>query len=783
MKEILLFVLGAALVQGLPELPGLPIAAVLAAGLAACLWFRCTLGAAFLCGLLWALGYAAVRLEERLPGDGRMPEVVAEGEILDIPRTMERGLRFDFAVERWLQPDGLALPRHLRLTWYDPPIAPKAGERWRFHLRLRSPHGMLNPGGMDYEQWLFTQGIRAVGYVRTAPGNDRIGLAANGWSPRVWRQSLHDRLADLLAGSPVAGLVQALVMGVDDGITPAQWEVLRRTGTTHLIAISGSHIGLIAALVFFLVRWLCAWLGLLFWPPPRIAAVCGFSVAWLYSALAGFSIPTQRAMIMVGITMGAVAWQRNPNPSHILATALLAVVLYDPLALLAPGFWLSFGAVALIGYGLAGRIGSRRAWQVLAQTNWVTAVGLAPMLLWSFRQVSLISPFANLVAVPVLGTLLIPVCLGGALLLPVFPEAGKPLLLLAEWLLRTFWPLLEWLSAVSWAQWLHAEVPLWTIPPACLGTLLLLAPRGIPARWLGLVLLLPAAAHQPERPSPGGFRLALLDVGQGLATVLETRRHVMVFDTGARFSSQFDMGSAVIGPYLQSRGIRRIDTLVISHGDNDHIGGAGSLLQNFPVGRILASVPDELRNFPVGGNHASVPDELQNFPVGGSHAGTPTLPCRAGEGWVWDGVVFRMLGPLRDMERENDDSCVLQVRGRTASILMTGDIERAGEGALVERYGTGLASDVLIVPHHGSKTSSTARFLDSVRPRLALIPAGRLNRFGFPHGEVLRRYAERKVEVLVTADSGAIGLLAGSGTEGMRRERYRLEHRRYWNER
>ena len=790
------FTSGVALVQQLPALPGAWIFAVLALLLAVFVRFRLLAGAALALGLIWALGFGCLRSLERLPSATERQQARVEGVVLDIPHSMGRGVRFDFEVERVLEPAAAHLPQRLRLSWYDPPVPPpRAGETWRFLASLRPPRGLANPGGFDYEQWLFEQGIRAVGYVRESSGNR---LLADGgerwWFPRIWRRKLHERLAEVLADSPVAGLLEALTLGIDDGIEPRQWNTLRRTGTLHLIAVSGSHIGLIAGLAFFATRWVCTGLGVARWPPPSIAALGGFTAALLYSALADFSIPTQRALIMVGIAMGAVIARRNLGPSHVLATAMLAVVLYDPMAVLAPGFWLSFGAVALIAYGVSARIGSpagmpqakpisgvatvsprskrptaalgrldtsrwipnlRRMASTLLKINWFTAFGLAPLLLLFFRQVSLVSPLANFLAVPVLGILLIPVCLSGALLLLVAPAAGAWLLGLAEQTLLRFWPILEWLSDWPHAQWTRAEPPPWTFPPAILGVLLLLAPRGIPARWLGLVLLLPALAARVERPEPGAFRLSLLDVGQGLAAVVETRHRVLVFDTGAKLGPDFDMGRAVIEPFLRQRGIQAIDLLAVSHGDNDHIGGARSLNELFPIAAAYSSVPERLAGFPVA-------------------------ECHAGQHWNWDGVDFQMLGPIGHGARENDNSCVLWVGGPRGSALLTGDIERAAEELLVENYGGSLKSDILVVPHHGSNTSSTPGFLAAVSPRYALIPAGYLNRFRFPHPAVLERYAAIRATVLNTAEAGEIEILVGNE---LHPKSYRSEHRHYWRER
>lgn len=750
------FVAGVSAVQRFSSLPGAwaVLLSILAFGLLA--YFKRRFSAAFAFGIFWALAFAGIRLDQSLPMATERLAAVVEGVVQTIPQPGDHGFRFDFDIQKTIEPANLVLPSHVRLSWYNRKISLKAGERWRLRVKLKPPRGMLNPGSFDYEQWLFAQGIRAVGYVAESPDNRRLDATDALYSFKAWRQALYDRLSATLNDSPLAGIIKALIMGTDDEIAPDQWDVLRRTGTAHLIAISGSHISLVSGCVFFLVRGISAGLGVMRWSPASLAAAAAFAAALFYSALADFAIPTQRAVIMIGIVMGAVVRQRHLGSFRVLVAAMLAVVLYDPLAVLSAGFWLSFIAVALILFAVSYRRGEIGGWRALVRVNWVTSLGLSPLLLLFFQQVSLISPIANLFAVPTIGFLLTPVCLTGALLLPILPVAGEGLLTLASRLLEWIWPLLRWLSELPMAQWTHAEPPFWTVPLALGGFVLLLSPKGIPARWLGLILAVPALAAQPERPPRAGFRLALLDVGQGLAAVVETRRHSLVFDTGARFGSRFDIGSAVIEPYLRHRTTDSIDALIVSHGDNDHIGGAHSLLKRFPVRRVYTSVPEKLPEFPA-----------EN--------------CEAGQFWEWDGVKFEMLAPIEKSEHENDNSCVLKVVAPGGSALLTGDIEKTGERLLVDRYGRYLASDILVVPHHGSNTSSSRDFIAAVNPRYALIPAGYLNRYRFPHRAVLQRYGNMNIPVLNTAETGALTVSVGDRQGNLKPESYRMENGRYWN--
>ncbi len=622
-------------------------------------------------------------------------------------------------------------------------------------VRLKRPHGRLNPGGFDYEAWLFANDIGASGYVRDkiTPQPIDPGFCLQR-SLVLWRQAIADRLDALLPGSEQAGVIKALTIGEQGGISQQQWAVFRATGIVHLVVISGSHISLIAGLAFLLSRKAWARFGNLRFSPQNVAALAAWLSALLYAGLAGFSIPTQRAVIMLTVALAAIAAQRNVTTFHILLLALVAVVGFDPLAVLSVGFWLSFAAVALLLYVSCGRLGQIGFWKEALQAQWVTALGLSPLLIVFFQQVSLISPLVNWLAVPLIGLLIVPLCLTGLLLSWLIWPLARRIFGLMDQLLQWLYGLLERLSDWPLATLSLPEPAWYALVLAVIGSMVLLAPKGLPARYLGILLWLPLLFPILDKPLPGEVRFSLLDVGQGLSAVVQTSEHVLIFDTGARFSEQSDMGESVLLPFLHYRGISSIDTLFVSHGDIDHSGGAEALLAQMPATAIYSSVAEyaERRS--------------------GSY-------CRAGQSWQWDCVVFEVLSPFDEpFAGENDNSCVLKVTTAKRSILLTGDIEQAAENRLVEKYGETLASSILIAPHHGSKTSSSRPFLQQVAPKWVLIPAGHLNRFGFPHRQVLQRYRELNIESLITGEQGAITVTASG--ESLQIERERQNRKRYW---
>lgn len=716
------------------------------------------LPAIVLLGFFWAAFHAQLQLDS-LPGsdlEGRT--LLIEGRVSDIPvRSADTDWRFAFQTERIDSGSGWqSFNRRLRLGWYRTQVQLQAGERWQLAVRLRRPHGYANPGGFDYERWLFQQRIAATGYVRQDSRNHRLG-DHDPYFFRRMRNALAVRLDDATVAAPA--LVRALTIGDRSRVSTGQWDVLRKTGTSHLMAISGLHISLVAGLVFWLSQFCWSRLGGLpeIIPAPRAAALLALLAALLYAALAGFSLPTQRAVIMVGVVMTALVSGWQTRPAQVLCLAMLLVLVVDPLAVLSAGWWLSFWAVTLILYVGSGRIGRQPVWRRWGHVHLVLAVSLLPVLLVSFQQASLVAPLANLIAVPWVSLLVIPAALLGALLLPVSETAGSWLIDLASLLLDTLWPLLSWLGDFGLATWRQPQPPLWTVLPAVAGILLLFAPRGVPGRWAGLWLLLPMLTFRPLPPAPGAAVVTLLDVGQGLSTVVRTRNHILIYDTGPRYSPTFDTGSSVLVPWLHNRGIRHVDRLLVSHGDNDHIGGLRPVMESMPVGRVSAGVPSAVTGYPVDA-------------------------CQQGERWNWDGVGFSILHPPANSDLSgNDASCVLRIESAGGQVvLLTGDIEAAVEERLLTEQAAELQADVLVVPHHGSLTSSTMAFVSAVGADTVLYPVGYRNRYRFPRPEVVARYRNTGARQYDSASHGAIRVslpAAGRDPEIMA---WRCAFARYW---
>jgi competence protein ComEC len=756
----LAFVTGVCLLQTCAELPAGQYYLILVLAVPMLRWPLLRLPAFLIIGFFWTAWRAELALSPQLPRELEARTVLVEGTVLDVPTRSASGiLRLQLLVERldagsgWQDFHGRA-----RLGWYETRQLPGAAEHWQLAVRLKRPHGFANPGGFDYERWLFQRRIRATGYVREDSRNHRLP-EVHAAPVTALRTRLQLTMEQLQADKPTMALIRALTIGDRSAIGTADWNTLRKTGTSHLMAISGLHISLAAGLLFWLVRGLWSHAGRLaeVVPARKVAALTAVAGALLYALLAGFGIPARRAVVMVTVVMLAVVFNQRSSLGPALCMAAIATLLLDPLSVLSAGWWLSFWAVTLIAYLVTGRHGQQGFAARWVYMHVLLALGMFPVLLVFFQSASLIAPLANVVAVPWVGMLVVPLALLGSLLTFLHAATGEFLLLLAASLLEPVWLWLDWLADVPFSTWQQHPPSLWALLPAFPGLALLLVPRGIPGRWLGVLLLLPVYLDQPEMPGPGEVRMTLLDVGQGLATVIQTQRHTLVYDAGPRFSEAFDTGAAVVVPFLRTRGIHSIDTLVVSHGDNDHIGGVASLLSAYEAGRVISSVPGKLPQ------------------VAAEH-------CRRGQQWEWDGVIFRVLHPETvSGQPGNNTSCVLKIDVHSGQgILLTGDIEREAESGLLREQADALPASVLVVPHHGSNTSSSPEFVAQVEPEVALFPAGYLNRYRFPKQDVVDRYESRGTTWYQTGLSGAITVRLGGGSRDPEISLYREQARRYW---
>ncbi len=711
---------------------------------------------AIVCGFVWVCVQAHWVLDWTLPKKLEGQSIVVQGHIASLPEAVKPRIKFLF---QSTQIQGKSAHIKIQLSWYGRAPQLNVGDLWQLQVRLKRPRGTSNPGGFNYEKWAFGRRIRATGYVVGKSAENRL-IRSSHWdymTDRV-RETIDQRIKQQLGNNRLRGIITALTIGDKSGISQSQWQIFRATGTSHLMAISGLHIGLVSGLLFFLVGFL--WRRIprltLTIPTPFAAAFGGLIAAIIYSALAGFALPTQRALVMISVFMLTLLLKRNIGLWNSYALALFIVVLFDPLAPLSVSFWLSFGAVGLIIYGMNGRVRPKGIWWHWGRAQWVIAIGLVPISLAFFQQASLISTAANLLAIPWVGFIVVPLSLLGALSDLFSMTIGGWLLWLAVHAMQIAWWYLAWVGSVHGAMWHHAVANGWVLAAAVIGALLLLAPKGFPGRWVGLFWLLPLLLYVPAGPKYGQIWLTLLDVGQGLATVVRTQHHVLVYDTGAKFGPNFDMGNAVVVPYLQTVGVRRVNDLVISHADNDHIGGAWSLLSRIPVDKIMTSAPQRFKKH-------------------------KAIHCYQGEHWNWDGVEFQFLYPPdKIIKKRNDRSCVLRITNGKNTLLFTGDVESLGEKYLVKHEKSLLPATILVVPHHGSKTSSTQAFVNAIHPRYALFPYGYRNKYRFPNAAVVARYKNLGSKLLNSATDGAIECKIDK--LNIKCQSFRLSHQYIWDQ-
>jgi competence protein ComEC len=724
---------------------------------------------------------ASMRLADVLPVALEGQDLVVTGVVASLPQQGPSGLRFRFAVDdASLKGRAVTLPPVVSLGWYkgfhedavlsQPQSELRAGQRWRFTVRLRQPHGNVNPHGFDYELYLFEQGVRAVGYVRDAPAL-RLDPAA-GYPIERLRQRVRDAIDTQVADRRAAGVLAALAVGDQGAIEREDWDVFRATGIAHLVSISGLHVTMFAWLAGLGIGalWRRSAVAMLWLPVPQAARWGGFAAAAAYAVFSGWGVPSQRTVWMLATVTLLQAWGVRWPWTLVLLVAAVVVTAFDPWALLQAGFWLSFVAVGLLmasapvlqGAPLAPTESSTgwRAWTSHAWaaardgvgTQWRVTLGLTPLTLVFFQQVSLVGFAANLLAIPLVTLVITPLALLGV--------AAAPLWSAGAWVVQQLSGGLTWLAALPGAVWVVPVAPGWAQAAGLLAAIVLVLPLPWRARLLALPLLLPLSWPAPDRPEAGQFELLAVDVGQGTAVLVRTRGHLLVYDAGPQYSRDSDAGQRVLLPLLRARGERRIDRLLLSHRDTDHVGGALALMKGLPVGEVLSSLE------PAHPLLAAAPSPVR---------------CEAGQAWEWDGVRFEVLRPLgSDYERSlksNAMSCVLRVSAVGGSALLTGDIEADQESALVAQRGADLPSDVLVVAHHGSRTSSTDGFLAAVAPRTAIIQTGYRNRFGHPAPEVVARLGEHGIHTLASPVCGAWRWTSAQGGSGSCE---RTLSRRYW---
>ncbi|RSZ55935.1 DNA internalization-related competence protein ComEC/Rec2 [Massilia atriviolacea] len=779
---ILGFACGAAVLQVQAALPSPSTMAALA-GVALLLCFlrgaTKTAMAGALAGFCWAALLAHLALTPELAKADEGRDITVVGTIDSLPHRFEQGVRFHFRVERVLG-DAAVVPPRVSLAWYAGyrdsvrPVADvQPGERWQLVVRLQRPHGNANPHGFDYEAWLLEQGVRATGYVRPeGAANRRMDRFVLGFSNVVehCRATLRERILRALPDKEYAGVIVALVVGDQRSIGQDDWSVFNRTGVGHLISISGLHItmvaGLFASLASFLWRrsfFTGAQLPLRM-PAQKIAALTGTAVALAYVLLAGFGVPAQRTLYMLAVVAAALWFGRLTQVSHVLCMALGLVVLIDPWAIASPGFWLSFGAVAAILYATTGRVAvARPRWSgmllVGVHTQYVVTLALVPLTMLLFSQVSLVSPLANALAIPLVSFVVTPLALAGSML----PAPVSTLLLnVAHYAVQALAWVLSWCAGSRFAVWSAPTPEPWLFVFAAIGTVWMLAPRGWPHRWTGLAAWLPLLTAQPTHPPPGEVAVTAFDVGQGMALLIETSGHRLLYDTGPAYTPESNGANRVVLPYLKGRGIGYLDGVIVSHSDIDHAGGGRTLLDAIGVGWVASSL-------------------WYDHPI--VKAAPRHVRCSGGQRWTWDGVRFEMLHPSAASYddpglKPNARGCVLRITAGDHAILLAGDIEAAQEAQLVAGSAPLLRAHVLLAPHHGSGTSSTPGFLAAVQPTLVLFQVGYRNRYRHPKSEVVERYERMGIERLRTDESGAVMLDSGTG---FRPVEYRRVHARYWH--
>ena len=797
-------------------------------------------------GFAWALGHAHWMMSQRLIPQFEGVDLVIEGQVSSLPVSPpkvspskvlpsqygfgQHRIRFDFSPTKVTRVGKLPkiiplarFPKRILLSWYKPTSKVEAGQFWRFTVRLKRPYGLMNPGGFDYESSLFQKRIQAKGNVYNNDINQHLIGLSSSLSASTFMLEMRQSILNKLSGELDIGehsafiqhVTESLILGYRGGLDASQWRTFQRTGTIHLMAISGLHIGLVAVLVYGLIGlfWRLTGRGCLILPVPQVAAIAALLAAALYAILAGFTIPTQRALVMVSVAMIHIVLKRTPLPaSKTIALALVLVLLLDPLAVLAQGFWLSFFAVSLIIYlirqsdgkansegidefgldnivdekSFVRRIVERFGWSILkfGRIQWALTVAMFPMVLYFYQSSSLVSPIANFIAIPVISLAVVPLMFIATIFLFVNTSIANLLFQLVDFVYSLLWHFLETLAGWHYATVDFSIGSLLALLFCYIAIILWLSVKGTPMRWLALVFIFPVLFYSASSIKKGEAIVTVLDVGQGLSTIVQTKEHTLVFDTGPKYSQNFDTGRAVVVPYLRKIGRSSIDTLIISHGDNDHIGGFNSIASMLPIKRVLTSIPDA----PIF--EAFLYNSFANANANANKINSSKEPdvamCQLGQNWQYDDVEFSIVSPIDYIQSENghdenNQSCVLKVTTQFGRVLITGDIERETESYLYHGMPKKLVAEILVIPHHGSNTSSLEGFIKAVVPKYAVFTVGYKNRYRLPNNKVIRRYQlSSRAQLFRSNETGAL-IFRLQHDSTLQPLAYRKQARRYWH--
>ncbi len=685
------------------------------------------------CGIAYCLWYAHHQLNWVLDNNIEGKPVILRGYIASIPASDLYGSHFLFLPKN-INNNIINNKFLIQLNWQNKNNQKlTVGDRWQWMAKLKKIHGTYNPGAFDYEAYAFENHIRARGTIVDFNAQKLHGIDRKYLLDR-FRQHLIEKINHVLQKSETSHWIIALITGERSNIPEEQWAILRNTGTNHLMAIAGLHIGCISGLAYLFWNFLWRRCGrvALFVPAQISATLFATFVGLIYGALAGFSLPTMRACIMMIIVALTIFYRRNCSAIGIWSAALLLVLLINPLEILSESIWLSFSAVLMIIYSMQGRLSPKGLWWHYGRLQWSISLSLIPLGIWLFHQYSFISFIANAIAIPVTAFLIVPLCLLGCVFLWINLHVAKLLLLFADKILHYLWHILVALSNLPYAHWNLAPMSIFAVMGATIGIILLLAPAGTPGKLLGVCWILPLFLTLPHPVPNNTLKLTVLDVGQGLASVIQTAHHTLIYDTGPKLGSRADAGENIVTPFLETLHIKKIDMMIISHGDNDHSGGAQAIAAHYPIQIIKTS-------------------DLQRVKL------PNTSLCLRGESWDWDGIHFSFIYPPTDkLNLDNDSSCVLQITDSDKKILLVGDIEKMPENYLLTEEGDHLQSNILIAPHHGSKTSGVKKFIEAVQPQYTIFAVGYRNRFHFPNPAVVELYKTMGSQTFETMATGAL---------------------------